>query len=157
MMAERYENETVAEMINRRLDYAKEKLTGTLVGMLDMKLVACSETEGTFDYLAKTEPWMINFHGTLHGGMCAMLVDQAMGHTAFCLKDGPGIIPNIDMNVKFHRPMVAEDEVLLRVRLVSRSKSLMHLSCEAFRASAPEKLCVSATATYFHKPDGKHL
>ena len=157
MMSERYENESLEHLINRRLRYAQQHLAGTLTAMLDLKLIECNEAENTFVYIGKTAPWMINFHGTLHGGMGATLVDQAMGHTAFCLKQGPGITPTIDMDVKYHRPLMADEDVLMRVHLISRTKTLMYISCEAYRASMPDKICVTATATYFYKADGKHL
>ena len=157
MMSERYENESLEHLINRRLRYAQQHLSGTLTAMLDLKLIECNEAENTFVYIGKTAPWMMNFHGTLHGGMCATLIDQAMGQTAFCLKPGPGITPTIDMTVKYHRPLMADEDVLMRVHLVSRTKTLIYISCEAYRVSKPDKICVSATATYFYKPDGKHL
>ena len=157
MMSERYENESLEHLINRRLRYAQQHLAGTLTAMLDLKLLECNEAENTFVYLGKTAPWMINFHGTLHGGMAATMVDQAMGHTAFCIKQGPGITPTIDMTVKYHRPLMADDDVLMKVRLVSKTKTLMYITCEAYRASVPDKICVTSTATYFYKPDGKHL
>lgn len=157
MMSERYENESLEHLINRRLRYAQQNLAGTLTAILDLKLLECNEQENRFVYMAHTAPWMINFQGTLHGGMGATLVDQAMGHTAFCLKQGPGITPTIDMTVKYHRPLMADEDVILQVRLVSRTRTLMYITCEAYRACAPDKVCVSSTATYFYKPDGKHL
>ena len=157
MMSERYENESLEHLIKRRLRYAQQHLAGSLTAMLDLQLIECNEAENTFVYIGKTAPWMINFHGTLHGGMAATLVDQAMGHTAFCIKQGPGITPTIDMTVKYHRPLMADDDVLMKVRLVSKTKTLMYITCEAYRASVPDKICVTSTATYFYKPDGTHL
>ena len=157
MMSERYENESLEHLINRRLRYAQQHLAGTLTAMLDLKLVECNEAENLFVYIGKTAPWMINFHGTLHGGMAATLVDQAMGHTAFCIKQGPGITPTVDMTVKYHRPLMADEDVLMKVRLISKTRTLMYITCEAYRASMPDKICVTSTATYFYKPDGKHL
>ena len=157
MMSERYENESLEHLVQRRLRYFKEHLTDTIAAYLDLELLSCDERRNEYVFRGTPAPWMINFHGTLHGGMGATFVDQAMGHMAFCLKPGPGIAPTVDMNVKYHRPLFAQDPVLLRVRLVSRTKSLMHLSCEASQAAAPEKVCISATATYYYKPDGKHL
>ena len=157
MMTERYENESLEHLIQRRLRYLHTDLAETIASYLALELVECSEERNEFVFLGKPKPWMINFNGTLHGGMGATFVDQAMGHIAFCLKPGPGICPTVDMNVKFHRPLTVQDPILLRVRLVSRTKSLMHLCCEACRADKPDKVCISATGTYYYKPDGKHL
>lgn len=157
MMSERWENESLEHLIRRRLDYLQKHLAESVAGMMDMKLRQCDEENGIFTFEATPAPWMINFHGTIHGGICATYVDQAMGHMAFCLKPGPGICPTVDLNVKYHRPMASDKDILLKVRLVSMTRRLIYLSCEAYHADAPDKVCVSSTATYFYKPEGKHL
>lgn len=157
MMTERWENESTEHLINRRLEYIQKHLSDTISAMIRLEMVECHMEEDLFVIKGYPAPWMINFHGTLHGGMCATFVDQAMGHIAFCLKPGPGITPTIDMNIKYHRPLSAHDEIIMRVRKVSQTKTLIYMSCEAYRASAPDKVCISATATYFYKPGAKHL
>lgn len=157
MMTERWENESLEHLIQRRLDYLQKHMKDTISAVLDLQLVECSTDKNEYVFLGRPAPWMINFHGTIHGGMCATFVDQAMGHMAFCLKPGPGICPTVDMSVKFHRPLLTDDGILMRVHLVSKTRTMMHMSCEAYRASVPDKICISATATYFYKPDGKHL
>ena len=47
---------------------------------------------------------------------------------------------------------MTDEDVLMRIRVLSVTGSLIHLSCEASVASRPEKLCLSCTATYFYKP-----
>lgn len=44
------------------------------------------------------------------------------------------------------------EELLVKVEVLTAGKSLMHLRGEIFSASAPEKLCVSATAVYAFVP-----
>ncbi len=157
MMTERYENESLEHLCNRRLRYIQTELAGTISAMLKLELLECNEAGNCYVLLGTPEPWMTNFHGTLHGGLCATFVDQAMGHMAFCMKPGPGICPTVDMNIKYHRPLGLEGQILMRVHLVSRTRTLFHMSCEAYRASDPDKICISATGTYYYKSDGKHL
>ena len=157
MMTERWENESLEHLVRRRMEYLQKHLQDTISAMVHLELVKCDEANNDYVIKGTPAPWMINFHGTLHGGMCATFVDQAMGHMAFCLKPGPGITPTIDMSIKYHRPLMADDEILMHVHLVSQTKTLISLSCEAYRASAPDKICISATATYFYKPGYKHL
>ncbi len=157
MMNERFENESLEHLCRRRLDYLQTHLSGTISAIINLELLDCDEVHHQFVMQGTPAPWMTNFHGTLHGGLCATFVDQAMGHMAFCLKPGPGTCPTLDMDLKYHRPLAVDDKILMRVRLVSKTRNLIHMACEAYRASAPDKLCISATATYFYKPDGKHL
>lgn len=44
------------------------------------------------------------------------------------------------------------EELLVKVEVLTAGKSLMHLRGEIFSASAPERLCVSATAVYAFVP-----
>ena len=44
-------------------------------------------------------------------------------------------------------------EVLIRVRLVSVTRTLIHTTAELYRMDQPDKVCITANATYFFKPD----
>ena len=95
---------------------------------------------------------MRNVAGTLHGGMGATLADQAMWLVAYCLKEDPGVTATISMQLNYHRPLHPGQDVLLRVRVVSVTKSLISLAVETMQASGPDKICLTGSATYFYKP-----
>lgn len=118
---------------------------------MEYRLVSCDPEAGEYTLSCKTFEWMRNFQGTLHGGLCATVVDQAMGFIAYCVKPGEGISPTVQLQVNYHRPLIPGEDVLVRVRVVSVSKRLMHLSAEASLASAPEKICITSTGMYFYK------
>ena len=105
------------------------------------------------EYLVRcsTEGWMCNAHKTLHGGVCATIADQAMGSVACCYKRGEGILPAIELSLNYHRPLMPGENVLVRVRPMSVTRTLIHVCAELYRESQPEKLCISARATYFYK------
>ena len=65
---------------------------------------------------------------------------------------GEGIAPTIDLQVSYHRPLIPGEDVLIRVKVVSVTKSLMYLSSEACQASRPDRICITSTATFFYKP-----
>ncbi len=109
-------------------------------------------TEDRVRLRCRTFDWMRNGPGTLHGGMCATVVDQAMGFVAYCIKPGEGIAPTVQMQVEYHRSLIPGEPVIVDVEVVSRTRSLMHLSSRAWRENCLEKLCLTATATYFYKP-----
>ena len=138
--------------LRSRLEQLHSDGAGTIGDMLDLRLLEVDSLQGTVLLRCATAPWMRNLAGTLHGGMCATVVDQAMGCVAYCAKPGAGIAPTIQLQVSYHRPLIPGEDVLMRIRVLSVTGSLIHLSCEAMVASAPEKLCLSSTATYFYKP-----
>lgn len=129
-------------------DYAPESIGD----IMNYRLVECRDETGECILECDTFPWMRNAPGTLHGGMCATIVDQAMGFVAYCVKPGEGIAPTVQMQIAYHRPLIPGQSARVIVRIVSVTKTLMHLSAEVFQASAPEKLCLSATGIYYYKP-----
>jgi len=129
-------------------DYAPESIGD----LMHYRLVECKEDTGECILECDTFPWMRNGPGTLHGGMCATIVDQAMGFVAYCIKPGEGIAPTVQMQIAYHRPLIPGQSARVIVRIVSVTKTLMHLSAEVFQLTAPEKLCLSATGIYCYKP-----
>ena len=125
---------------------------GSIGDQMELELVSCEPEAGIYNMRCRTQQWMRNIAGTLHGGLCATLVDQAMGCVAFCAKPGEGIAPTVEMNVTYHRPLIPGEDVLIRVELTSVTRSLIHLRSQAFHACEPDKLCIAATAVYFYKP-----
>ena len=135
-----------------RLEQLHTLAPGSIGDQMDLELISCEPESGLYVMRCKTAYWMRNIAGTLHGGMCATLVDQAMGCVAFCAKPGEGIAPTVEMNVTYHRPLIPGEDVLIYVRLESVTKHLMHLSAKAYCAAEPQKVCLGATAVYFYKP-----
>ena len=145
-------SENFEASLRSRLEQLHTGGAGTIGDMLELELLGCNTLDGEILMTCKTGPWMRNLAGTLHGGMCATVVDQAMGCVAYCAKPGEGLAPTVQLQVSYHRPLIPGEDVLMRIRVLSVTGSLIHLSCEAMVASAPEKLCLSSTATYFYKP-----
>ena len=103
----------------------------------------------------KTFSWMRNGFGVLHGGMCATVVDQAMGFVAHCCKLDDGTAPTVQLSVDYHRPFVPGEDILVTVKVLSVSRNLMRFTAEAYQASAPEKLCLTGSSIFFNKPAKK--
>ena len=99
----------------------------------------------------QTMPWMRNPAGTLHGGLCATILDQAMGFVSYCLKAGEGTAPAVHLSVDYHRPLRPGERVKVTVRVVSVTRNLMNLTAEACQESHPEKICLSGSGVYFFK------
>ena len=124
---------------------------GSIGAQMQYELLECDVSSGVYILLCRTMPWMRNIPGTLHGGMCATVVDQAMGFIAHCVKRGEGTAPTVELQVSYHRPLIPGEDVVVKVRVISVTRTLMRLSSEAYQAAKPEKICLTATATYFNK------
>lgn len=138
--------------LQKRLEQLHTLAPESIGDWMHLELVTCEPEAGIYVMRCSTYDWMRNIAGTLHGGMCATLVDQAMGCVAYCAKPGEGIAPTVELNVGYHRPLIPGKNVRISIRLVSVSRSLMHLAAEAFLEDVPEKLCISASAVYFYRP-----
>lgn len=124
--------------------------------MLNFSLLDCDEEKGVYRFQCETDRWMRNVSGTLHGGMCAAILDQAMGFVVYCIQPGKGFSPTAEMQISYHRPIIPGKELDVCVWVLSRGKNLMHLRAEA-RVAGSDALCVSSTAIYCFKPaDGQH-
>lgn len=138
--------------LEERLAALHTQGSGTVGDMLQLRLLEQKPAQGEYVMCCATDSWMRNLAGTLHGGLCATLLDQAMGCVAYCAMPGLGTAPTIDLQISYHRPLIPGEEVLLRVRVLSCTKSLMRLTAEASSLSQPERLCLSGSGTYFYKP-----
>ena len=140
------------ERVRRRIAEVNGSVPGSIAEMMQFRLVDYDRERGDFTMTCKTMPWMRNAAGTLHGGLCATVLDQAMGFVSYCLKPGEGAAPTIQLQVQYHRHLHPGENVIVKVRVVNASRSLMSLTAEAFQESCPDRLCLSGSGLYFYKP-----
>ena len=139
------------EKIKARLAAIHVQAPGSIGAQMNYTLVDCNDSVQEYTLLCHTFDWMRNIPGTLHGGMCATVVDQAMGFIAYCLKKGEGTAPTVQMSVDYHRPLIPGEDVIVKVKVVALTRSLMRLSAEAAQATSPDRVCLTSSATYFNK------
>ena len=145
------ENKLSQSIINRIAEL-HAVAPGSIGDIMEYRLTAWDDDRGEYIFTCRTFDWMRNGPGTLHGGMCATVIDQAMGFVAYCAKPGEGIAPTVSMQTSYHRALIPGQDVVVTVRVLSKTKSLMHFTAEASQIQAPDKLCLSGSATYFYKP-----
>ena len=143
------ERNDLGEKVRRRVAEVNAA-PGSIAGMMNFRLESCAN--GDIVFTCQTMPWMRTPAGTLHGGLCATILDQAMGFVAYCLKAGEGTAPTVHLSVDYHRPLHPGEGVEVTVRVVSVTRNLINLTAEACQASRPEKLCLSGSGIYFFKP-----
>lgn len=142
---------SMKERILARLASIHVLAPGSIGAQMNYSLLSCDEDRGEYTLLCHTFDWMRNIPGTLHGGMCATVVDQAMGFIAYCLKKEDGIAPTVQMSVDYHRPLIPGEDVVVKIKVIAVTRTLMRLSSEAYQATNPDKVCLTSTATYFNK------
>ena len=141
--------ENFEQILKDRLAAIHTLAPGSIGSQMQYELLECSQDSCTL--LCRTYDWMRNIPGTLHGGMCATIVDQAMGFVAHCVKLGDGTAPTVELQVSYHRPLIPGEDVITKIQVISVTRSLMRLSAQAYQAGKEDKVCLTATATYFNK------
>lgn len=140
----------VAERVEEAIAAVRALAPDTVGDQLHFTLV--NWEEDVYSFRCCTAPWMANVAGSLHGGMSAAIVDQAMGYVVYAIQPGPGFSPTVQMQLCYHRPLVPGREMIVKVFVMSRGKTTMHLRAELCHADAPDRLCVSATGVYQYVP-----
>ena len=140
------------EKVRARIAEITETVPGSIGDLMHFQLLECDPEHGDYTMTCKTEPWMRNCAGTLHGGMCATILDQAMGFISYCLKPGEGAAPTVQIEVDYHRPLHPGEDVMVKVHVVTATRSLMNLTAEAVQVSHPDKIALSGSGIYFYKP-----
>ena len=143
--------EAISQRITQLLNQRREQAGGAFGDQLHIAFRGYDPARQEYILSARTEGWMRNIDGVVHGGFCAALADHAMGVVAFCLKEGDRVAPTIQLQISYHRPLPPEEEVVIRVRPLSVTSRLLNLSAEVARTQKPETPCFTAAATYFVK------
>lgn len=143
---------SLEEIVKARIADLHEIAPDSIGDLMQFQLISCDAEAEEYVLRCKTQSWMRNAAGTLHGGMCAAVLDQAMGFLAYCVKPGEGQAPTVQLQVSYHRPLIPGEDVLIRVAVISVTKSLIHLRAEAALSSSPDRVCVTGNAIYFFKP-----
>jgi len=125
--------------------------------LLHFRVEACDGQKGNYCFCAQTSEWMRNAFGSLHGGMFAAIMDQAMGFVAMYLMGGTAVTPSIQLNVTYHRPAKAGGELSVKVHVDAVTKSIMYLRSEITEQENPDRLLASATGIYAIKTFQKNL
>lgn len=126
---------------------------GSIGDMLGFQVGSCDEAKDDYVLKCRTASWMCNHYGTLHGGICATILDQAMGMVCCCLKRGLGTCTTVQLEADYHRPVVPGEDILVKVHVISVTRCLINMTAELIQPSKPDKISVSGSAIFFYKED----
>ena len=146
---------TVEYGLRKYIEVLKSNYSGTIADMLKFDVVSCDEENDNYVLRCKTEPWMCNHYGTLHGGICATILDQAMGMVCSCLKKGYGTCTTVQLESDYHRPIPTGDDILVQVHVMSVTRVLINLTAEIIHPDKPDKYAVTGSGIFFFRDDDR--
>ena len=146
---------TVEYGLRKYIEVLRSNYSGTIADMLKFDVVSSDEENDNYVLRCKTEPWMCNHYGTLHGGICATILDQAMGMVCSCLKKGYGTCTTVQLESDYHRPIPTGDDILVQVHVMSITRVLMNLTAEIIHPDKPDKFAVTGSGIFFFRDDDR--
>lgn len=135
--------------LRNALEFQRHPENNNIEDWMALRLVRCDPERNEYLISARTAGWMRNAVDHVHGGICTAFLDQAMGCVCHCQKESAEIAPTIEMNLSFHRPVLTDSKILIKVQVVSVTRHLIRMASQLVMEDAPEKVCVSATATFY--------
>ena len=138
------------EKIRALMEYAAQAAPESIGNQFHFELIDKDEQNRVYTFRCKTEKWMANAFGTLHGGIGSLILDQAMGYAAHALSVRGGFTPTIQMQQAYHKFFTPGETARIVVKAKSVSGTLIHMQGDMFAEAAPSVLCVSATAVYYN-------
>lgn len=141
--------QTMEERVRRTMEFQRHPANDNIEDWMGLKLVSCDEEKREYVARARTHKWMRNAVDHVHGGISTAFLDQAMGCVCHCQKESAEVAPTIEMNLSFHRPVLTDSDILVKVQVVSVTRHLIRMAGQIVMEDAPEKVCVSATATFY--------
>lgn len=143
------QNQTMEQRVRHTMEFQRHPEKDNIEDWMALKLVSCNEERGEYLVRAKTAAWMRNAVNHVHGGISTAFLDQAMGCVCHCQKESAEVAPTIEMNLSFHRPVITDSDILIRVQVLSVTRHLIRMAGQIVMEDAPDKVCVSATATFY--------
>ena len=139
--------------LEARLQETLSRLTqgcaGT-VSAIPMELVDCCAATGTAVFAVQAEPWMGNPNGCLHGGMCAVLLDMALGILVGCLPAGPRRNSvTVELRMGYLRPAPLGEPLHLHAQVIKTGNTLLYATGSICRPGEAEQPLTTAEAVYF--------
>ena len=110
------------------------------------RLICCDGHSLTVELEYDTKAWTSNPMGIVHGGILALMLDNAMGLTCYCLYGH--FTPTISMNLTYARPVPLNQTVRLRVCVTLAGHSTAQLQAQIFSPAYPQRIMVTATGVY---------
>ena len=142
MSAPLLENYLKTELIN-----IYENQPNGLVAKIRPSVIQC-EDDGNVVFSVKTDDWMRNGHGVLHGGVMAAIFDCTLGLLSrFHSVDNA--TPTINLNIQFLRPTRCGHELHFRSELLSSGNTINFIRGSVYLPEEPERILATASASFF--------
>lgn len=146
-----YEKLTTPQLRERAEDLVLSRTVDPDANLPGMHLIPtlydCDGPTGTISLTYQTRHWMRNPMGAVHGGVVAILLDNAMGINCACHCGMP--TPTVSMTVNFALSVPLDATVVVRTRLTRMGRTVAYLTAEIFLPGDPDTVLATGTGVYY--------
>lgn len=100
--------------------------------------------QGTLEFAYKVRPEMTNPFGTLHGGVIAAMMDDAIGATLIAFEE-PFFYVSINLNVDYFASAEVAETVIAETSVNKKGKTVVNAQCELWNADKSKLLAKGYT------------
>lgn len=127
----------------------KENKAGKVNSLLCPTLVGCDPDTMSAEFRFNVDDRLLNRAGQLHGGMAAAMFDFSMGVlTRHAIE--LTFAPTIELNITYFRPVMADEDVIIRAKVENAGSRITHLSAEMFIEKTGKRAAIGK-AMFFNK------
>ena len=120
----------------------------TVNGMMRSEKVSCSFEDRTITFGFPVQPWQVNRVGNMHGGVICVAFDLTIAALArFYAREN--FAPTISLDVKYIRPVMTGDTLIVTARATSTGRRITQLTCEAY-SKETGKLAATGASVYMN-------
>ena len=143
-----------AALRRRRIAQVSEFAPGSIGDMLHFELLDCDPEAGDYLLSCRTERWDAQPRGRFTAVSARRCWIRRWDLIPYCLKTGAGIAPTVQLSVNYHRPLNPGAEVIIKVHVVSVSRSLSDPLGGGLVKGKPRKNCAcpARDGSLFWKP-----
>ena len=115
-----------------------------LLNMLNPVFVKCDYENKSLTVKYKCEKWNLNTGGSMHGGIIGTAFDNCFGMLAHYLCSQ--MVTTIDINVRFLKPVLLGDELIITAKADSVGRTIISLSAEGTTKNGTVKAAAASAS-----------
>ena len=127
-------------------DYVMQEATKSINAKLPYTIIAHSFEDKSITYRFKTEEWMQNPYGSVHGGLIATMIDLALGVTTRALCGN--FTPTINLSLSYLRPVPANSGLIIKTSANRVGGTFIQITADCF-VEGSDDICTTASAAFF--------
>ncbi|MFL9838364.1 PaaI family thioesterase [Flavobacterium sp. ST-75] len=130
------------EFLKQYLGKKIENSPSAFMNWLNPVMVSVEPGSLTFQYTVRKE--MTNPFGTMHGGVTAAIIDDAIGATLISLGE-PFFHVTVNLAIDYFAPAREGDEIIAISHIVKKGKQIVNAQCEIWTANKAKLLAKGYT------------